>query len=277
MRTSSIRLGIAALLLPACTGAPAVDDPSLRVAVVIDGSLTFDRQRDAAVGRAIELLERMAATKLHRWESGTEHLTLISLDALPDIIWQGSLRELKELDHDEWTRRFDARSDFVHCTDVVAAFDLAAEALAEGAGLVGKYVFAFSDLIHEPPTTSVRSCAASLRAPPAGFPWDEFGDVSVSAYWLPADQVLAWRRAADRLAPDAAFKFYSVSESTAVPLPALSRPVVELSEAEMAADRARYLARFRRGIAWVAGVLVGLVALAVVLGFVSRRVQRRMT
>ena len=177
MRMFSIGAGCAAFVLSACLAAPAagqsaVAEPSLRVAVIIDGSGTFAGQRDAAVARTIDLLDAMAATKLHRWEIGADHVTLISLDALPEVIWQGTLRQLKELDHDRWAARFDARSDFVHCTDVAAAFRLAADAVAGGAGPVNQYLFAFSDLIHEPPTTSVRTCAAPQTLPPAAFPWD---------------------------------------------------------------------------------------------------------
>ena len=285
MRMFSIGSGIAAFFLLACLAVPAavagqtaLEEPSLGVAVIIDGSGTFARQRDAAVARTIELLDSMAATKLHRWETGADHVTLIALDALPEVIWEGTLHELKALDHERWAARFDARSDFTHCTDVAAAFRLAADALGVGAGLVRKYVFAFSDLIHEPPTTSVRSCAAPRALPPATFPWDELGGVSVSVFWAPADQVLAWRRVVDERGLGASFRVHSVSESAEIPLVAPPRPEVELSEEDLAADRARYSAFARRGLSWLAAGLASVVALTfglvVVLG-VARRGTRR--
>ena len=270
---------LAGLAAPApMAGRQAVEEPSLRVAVIVDGSGTFAPQRDAAVARTIALLDSMAATPLHRWESGADHVTLISLDALPEVIWQGTLRQLKTLDHDRWAARFDARSDFAHCTDVAAAFRLAAAALAGGSGLVHRYVFAFSDLIHEPPTTSVRSCAAPRALPPATFPWDQLADVSVSVFWAPPDQVLAWRRAVDERALDASFSVHSVSESTEIPLVAPARPTVELSEEDTAADRARYSALAWRGLTWlgtgVAGILVLTLVLVVALGLARRRARR---
>ena len=251
---------------------PAADEPSLRVAVIIDGSGTFARQRAGAVARAIELLDAMADARLHRWESGADHVTLIALDALPDVIWKGTLRQLKAIDHDRWGARFDARTDYQQCTDVAAAFRLAATALAGDAGLVHRYVFAFTDLIHEPPSATIRACAPAQSSPASSFPWNELNGVSTSVFWAPPNQVLTWRRAIDERDLGDSFAVYSVSESAEIPLAAPPRPTIELSAADLAQDRARYAALFKRGIKWIAIVVaVALLAFALLVSIARQR------
>ena len=282
--TTPTRLIVAALMVacsaPAIVAAqPAADEASLRVAVIIDGSGTFKGQRADAVARTIELLDAMADTRLHRWESGTDQVTLVALDAMPDVIWHGNLRGLKTIDHESWGARFDARTDYEQCTDVVKAFRLAASALAGGDGLVHKYIFAFSDLRHEPPAATIRSCAPEESLPASSFPWNELNGVSTSVFWVPPDQVFTWRRAVEERDLGDSFAVYSVSESAEIPLVAPPRPTVEFSAADLAEDRARYAASAKRVGEWLAtGIIAIFVAVPLALFAVAWlvRIARRL-
>jgi hypothetical protein len=113
--------------------------------------------------RVGSLLEALAETKVHRWEPAADRITLISLDAIPEALWQGTLRDLKKMDRKARTARFQARADSTKCTDVSAAFRLAVQDLDGDARYVGKYLFAFTDLIHEPPMTSIKKCRPPAR------------------------------------------------------------------------------------------------------------------
>jgi hypothetical protein len=253
----------------ACAGAvqPARRDTSLRVAIIIDRSGTYRLKLQAAIAKTIALLERLAATKVHRWEQGNDRISIIALDAMPDVIWQGSLADLKQIDRRTWTTRLAAREDYAGCTDLGAAFQLAVREVQSDASNVARYVFAFTDFIHEPPVQSLRACAAaaSPSLPPATFPWDALAQTSVTAFWVPPNQVLAWRRVIEERELAATFVLHSASESDTVTIPAPPRPKVTIDETERAANRDR-LAGFGqaavRGMGYVA-VGFGLLLTAV--------------
>lgn len=258
------------------SGAPAVAEPpnrdtSLRVAIVLDRSGTYRDQSGEAVAKATALLDQLARTRVHRWEAGNDRIALISLDALPSVLWRGTLEQLRQLDHAAWNERLAARRDFEHCTDVVTAFQLAGQELDTNARFVDRYIVAFSDLIDEPPTHSVRACQPPLNAPAAHFPWDQLRTTSVSIFWVPANQVLRWRRAVAERGLDATFVLHSVSESATVSIPPPPRPTVVIDPAEQAADRARFLAYGAKAGRVLAGLALGGTILAVVLILLTRR------
>ena len=146
-------------------------DSSNRVVIMIDGSGSYKSRQGEALTRSIKLLDAMAQAKLHRWEPVSDQIIIISLDAVPEVLWRGTLRELKTLDRTAWTARFQARRDYASCTDVGTAFKLATQHLKGDSRSVAKYLFAFTDLIHEPPTTSIRLCRKPLSPsiPPRRF------------------------------------------------------------------------------------------------------------
>lgn len=267
-----------ALVLLLATGARAQtpEEPHNRVVLIIDGSGSYKARQTEAVERAVTLLEGMAQTKLHRWEPATDSLSLISLDAIPEVLWQGTLQDLKKLDRTAWTSRFRARTDYAQCTDVSMAFRLAAQHLEGDPRSISKYLFVFSDLIHEPSMTSIAACQRPKRPslPPDDFPWGALQEVSVAVFWVPPDQKLAWRRVVEERGLTTNFALYSTSESTEVTIAPPPRPALTVTEAERQAERDRYLG-YGRTLLMGMGVILGLVALLlVVLALVGRLRQR---
>jgi len=244
-----------------------------RVVVVVDCSGSFKARRMEAIQATTRLLESMAQTKLHRWETGSSEIILIALDAMPEVIWKGGLKELKKADRNEWTARFNARKDLTGCTDVKGALELAATALEGNPALVNKYLLVFSDLVHEPPTTSVKRCQKALYGPSPDLPWEAFQDVSVSVFWVPADIKLTWDRVVKEQGLQA-FKLFSVSQSDAEKISPPPKPVRVVCEAERAESRAALVGIGTGMLKWAGYLLGGLVGLAILVSVGARLRQR---
>ena len=252
-------------------------EPYNQVVILVDASISYRERRQEAVARASALLEDLARTKVHRGDEAIDQITIASLDAVPEAIWQGTLRDLKKMTPKDWIERFAARKDYDGCTDVGAAFRLAAKRLDGDPRYVNKFVFAFSDLVDEPPMSSIRKCrpAAHPSLPPADMPWEALSGVRVAVFWAPPNQKLAWTRAADQHGLGESFQVYTTSESAAVRIEPLPRKAAELTEEEKAAA-----VRTLGTLAWAGGAL--LVGLAILFGglvaaatIVSRRRARR--
>lgn len=256
MRFNSRAAALVAIAAAAIGCTTRVPKAFNRVVILIDGSLSYRARQGEAVDRAGRLLESMSQQKVHRWEKDTERIVLIALDAVPGVIWEGSLRELKGMEPAAWATRFRARADYARCTDVTSAFRLAAENLEGDARFVKKYLFAFSDMRHEPPTGGVAVCHAALSGPSAEFPWEAFRDVSASVFWMPPDQLLIWKRATQAQRLEKSFRLFSDSESGAAEI----LPPPRAQATQTGEERLE-----NQGKIWSA---VWLVALLVVGGFV---------
>lgn len=242
-------------------------EPSNKVAIILDGSITFKARRADAIARASSLLDSISQTKSRRWEKGLFDITIISLDAMPEVIWTGSLQDLKAIKQSDWAERFKARKDYEQCTDVDAAFQLAINHLEGDSQYVSKYIFAFTDLIHEPPAGSIRSCRATARPslPSDAFPWANLREVSVSVFWVPPDQKLAWQRVATENGLTSNFALYTSSESGQIKLNPPPKPALKITEADRAADRERYTGAFLGIVKWIAFPAIALIALLLFL------------
>lgn len=264
------------LVLTAC-GMEREPDPTNKVVVILDRSRTYQHRLEAAIARVRSLLESLSQTTLKRWESDTDQIVLISLDALPEVIWEGTLRDLHALDHGAWAGRLQGRSDHARCTDVEAAFRLAGQHLQSGGALVNKYLFVFSDLVHEPPTTSLSVCRppAIPSGPSETFPWEVLANVMTTVFWVPAEQKLAWTRAVAEQGLQDRFALYTTSESASVTLKTPERAKDPRSEAEQAQSRATMRSAIWTWLWRLMTVMVLLVA-GVTAGFVllSRRGRR---
>lgn len=262
------------LALSADLSAETDPEPANQVAIVIDGSGSYKSRQEEAVIRAVGMLTKMSETRLQRWETGTDRIFIIALDALPEIIWEGSLKELKTIPADEWTERFKARKDLSLCTDVTAAFSLAASRLDGDPRFVSKYLFVFSDLIDEPPTTSVRQCERPMPAPTEAFPWESLTDVSVAVFWVPPNQKLIWRRAIEKKGLQENFALYSASESGAVKIAPPPRPTVETTEEDQKEIRAEVSGAISNLFKWAlvaVGAMIALIFLLLAAGLLLRR------
>ena len=246
--------------------AKAVEKPFNRVVLMIDASGSYRDRQASAIAKADAMLAELAGRRVKRWESGDE-VIIISLDAIPEVIWQGPIPNLKGINETAWKDRFDARSDYAGCTDVGAGFRLAARLLGKDPLPTEKYLLVFSDLKDEPPTTSPSICQPPKRpSPPAlDFPWDQLADVSTSVFWMPPAQKLAWKRAVDAEGVES-FQLYTTSESGVVELIAPDAAKKIMSEAE----RERYQDNFWNISSYVVSLLlyaagIGLVIIIIVM------------
>jgi hypothetical protein len=260
--------------LSGCSEQGIKPDIANHLVVMVDASGSYKARQAEAVDRAVAILEGMAKTKLKRWESTSDKIFIISLDASPDTIWQGSLKELKAKSPSFWTERFIARSDYASCTDVSGAFRLAAKHLQGDSRYIGKYLFIFSDMLHEPPTDNMRACQFPVKVSPADFPWTNLGDVSASVFWMPPDQKLLWRKAVQERGLEANFSLYTTSESATVSIPNPPRPQEKVTEVDQKTKRGQILSTVTTGLAW-AGIIIVAFILLIIAGLVFQRNRGR--
>lgn len=260
--------------LAGCFGGTNEPKPANRIAILIDGSKTFDRRRGEAVQRAQELIGKIAEKPGRRHQGANDSVAVIAIDAMPSVLWRGTLAELRAADPEGWLRRFAARSDYTFCTDVDGAFRLAAEELGPSSPQIHKYVFVFSDLQHEPPTNSLRRCEKPRVGAADSFPWSGIEDASVSVLWTPPGQKLAWQREIDSRGLSKTFHVYVDSESAEIvpaPPPVAKRVITEQERQQTQDSLASALAlglKVVLGVVFVSAVVIGAVVMA------ARRRQR---
>jgi len=229
-----------------------------KVAIIIDGSGSYKDRQTQAVAQAVALLEQMSQTRLRRWEQGGE-IILISLDAMPDVLFRGSLKDLKAIRPDVWVARFKARSDYLRHTDLVAAFELALRHLEGDPRYVSKYLFAFTDLIHDP-VGGPAPKKGKATPPPAEFPFAGLAEVAVTVMWCPYPQKQAWLPVLREQGLTESFRIYTPSESGTITLQEPPKPKLKLSEGEQEAQRAQILSGFQTALR-----SIGLVLLAILI------------
>lgn len=230
-----------------------------RVAILIDGSGSYKDRQAQAVAKAVTLLEQMGEKRVRRWETGDE-IAIIALDAMPDVLFRGSLQELKAVKPDAWVARFKARSDYIKHTDLVTAFELALRHLEGDPRYVSKYLIAFTDLIHDP-IGGPAPKKGKPTPPPAAFPFAGLEGVAVSVLWCPYPQKQAWLAAVREQGLAESFQIYTTSESGTVTLKAPPKPKVKLTEGEREAQRAQVVAGFQTVLRSMALVLLAILIL----------------
>jgi hypothetical protein len=195
--------------------------PFNRIVVMLDASGSFTDRKMEAVKSTKELITRISTVKSKRSEGGDE-VIVISLDAIPEVIWSGTKEQLKSENQQQWEKHFDARSDYRQCTDVEEGFMLAARQLHKEPQATNLYLFAFTDLINEPPADSAKKCkhVTLPSLPSTGFPWDAFADVETHILWTPINQKQAWIEAIKKVNLEDNFRIHSESESSTVVLKA---------------------------------------------------------
>lgn len=190
------------VVLTAILGTPSVQGaekrfkPFNRIVVLLDASGSFQRRQDEALDKTATLLAGLAAHKAKRWEQADE-IKIVSLDAIPETVWEGTPAQLAKMEKADWAERFKARQDYAKCTDVMAGLELAASLLEGEPVPAEKYLFVFSDLIHEPPIGVPTKCQAPKMpsVPGKDFAWDRMADIKVAVFWMPPVQKMAWDRA----------------------------------------------------------------------------------
>ena len=195
--------------------------PFNRIVILLDGSGSYKDRRAEALTKAEELVQKISEKKTKSYE-GKDEVVVISLDSIPETLWSGTKAELAAQSPGYWKQRFAGRSDYEKCTDVESGFLLAARELHKEPRPTNAYLFAFSDLVHEPPLESAKKCRpVSLPSVPSDdFAWDVFSDVETHVLWVPVDQKKAWFEAVNAAKLGDSFHLHSESESSVIELKA---------------------------------------------------------
>lgn len=201
IRTATVwcMTGLLAILVLGNSGAQAAAariKPFNRIVVLLDASGSYQHRKDEALEKAGKLLDGLATHKAKRWEQADE-IKIVSLDAIPETIWEGTPAQLARMEKANWADRFKARQDYAKCTDVVASLELAASLFEVEPVPTEKYLFVFSDLVHEPPVGVPTKCQTPKlpSVPDKDFAWGRLADVKMAVFWMPPAQKMAWDRA----------------------------------------------------------------------------------
>lgn len=185
--------------------------PFNRVVVIIDSSGTFKDHQYEAIEKVRKLFEDMAERKERRFEA-PDQIYIISLDAKPEVIWAGRREHIVQLTKKKLSELFKDRRRYVYCTEIAAAFNLAAHRLNRQPIPTAKWLFVFSDLIDEP-VISGRICKVPEKPslPSEKIKWNMLSDTSISVFWAPDLQIMAWEDAvADK---GLSIRFYNEAEA----------------------------------------------------------------
>jgi len=246
--------------------------------VMIDRSRSFNSRQQDAIDKSLKYLDEIASRKLGRWQGKADKIVLISIDAIPAVLWEGTLQDFQKVPKEDWTQRFAARSDFEKCTDITTAFKLAgARFSAADAASTSKFLVVFSDLISEPPLNSASTCAKAHPAPTEDFPWQSLSDLSLTVFWLPINQQLVWQRAVNDRGLASHVALYSDSESGVKSLAAPPAAELKMSESERLREKEKIASQIKTVLLivfTVAGLLV-VATLGMVFYARSRGARRR--
>ncbi len=247
--------------------------PFNRIVIMLDSSGSYTKKRMEALKEAKTLVEKVTAIKTKKWE-GQDEVIIISLDAMPEVLWSGSSESLKADDRQFWQNQFTSRKDYEGCTDVEGGLKLAANILHQEPAPETMFCFIFSDLIHEPPTSTARKCKPVKlpSVPDKDFPWEMFSDINMYILWMPIDQKLAWSRAieAEGLSN---FAIYSENDAFELQAPEKAKHVITEQEKEEGKQKlSSFALTVLKWVMWGGGALACGVT---VLGFLSIIIKRR--
>ena len=221
------------LFQPCLAEASGSSKPFNRVVIGVDTSGSYKSRIAEAMAKVTALLDEMAKRRVKRWET-SDQVILISLDAIPEVVWEGPASELSRVDPATWAKRFKGRSDYSACTDVERFLNLSASKLSAEPAPAEKYLIVFSDLKAEPPLDSPRKCSKPVPAAQVAkaIDWDQFSDVSISVFWMPIAMKYAWGKALADQGVNSEIKLYSESESGIQSLNAPKAATRKVSEGE---------------------------------------------
>ncbi len=247
------------LVITAGASSAGRQKPFNRIVIVIDASGTFKDHCQSAIDKTEQILEKIAQRTEHRYEE-QDRIYLISLDARPEVIWAGRRDQVSQLAGKKLSALFDRRKQYSGCTDVAAAFNLAAFKLNRAPEPAAKWLFVFSDLIDEPPAAPGQ-CRAPRRPspPPENIRWDRLSDTAIGVFWAPDTQIMAWE---DALAEtDLAIRFYDEAEARNVSVPSLPRARHKMSARERAEKKRKLAAAAKAAAGWGKKIITGATVL----------------
>jgi len=250
-----------------------------RIVIVLDASGSYKTRRLEALDKASELINKVSSAKSKKHE-GKDQIVIITLDSSPEVIWEGAKDELTEENKKYLIERFEARKDYEACTDVEGGLQLAAEVFSRDPAPEFKYMFVFSDLIHEPSNGSANACVPAVKpsVPSAEFPWDSFSDVNASVLWMPINQKLAWKRAAKEAGFESSFRLYSESESGTIRITAPKKAKHTMTDDEKSSAKEKAGGFFSGIIKIIIVVIASVIALIALVGitvFIVTRMKNK--
>ncbi len=233
--------------------------PYNRIVAVIDASGTFRNHQFEAIQKVQWLMDGIAETKDHRYQSPDE-VYLISLDSRPEVIWYGKKHQLDQLSEERLLELFGKRRAYSACTDIAKAFNLATQKLNREPSPAAKYLFVFSDLIDEPTVAVKSGCKAPSRPslPPDDIRWDRLTDTSINVFWAPDGQIEAWE---STLVDLATINFYNEAEAQNVEPPVPAKARFKMTEEE----RAEKLDKLNGVAAGLWGLLISFLKYATII------------
>lgn len=208
--------------------------PFNRIVIILDASGTFRPMVHRVLPRVQQLVQAVHSQHT-RWQAD-DQIYIIALTGTPFVAWYGTQRQLNQLSPEALKKAFGMVS-FPDCTDVAAAFNLAAEKFGRTPKAADEYLFSFSDLIDEP--VRGNGCAPARRPspPPAGIRWGGLSDASIVAYDVDDREIQAWK---DKLANrHLSLEMYDPAESQNTKIPKISPAMGRLSAEEMQQGRQR--------------------------------------
>jgi len=243
-------------LPPSPVHAADIAKPFNRIASLIDTSGSYKDSQAAAIAKTQSLLDDID-NRHHKRGEVPDEIVLIALDAIPEVVWRGTRKQLGAESAKSWKERFDARKDYAGCTDVEAGLALAAAQLNDAPAAQEKYLFAFSDFKHEPPRDDGKGCKApqTPSVPGKDFDWLAFKDVSVAVFWMPYAQKAAWAKQVKEAGLADSFKLYVQAESQVVKISAPPAAKRKVSVEELGQARERIAGGLWTIISAVAAVL----------------------
>jgi hypothetical protein len=290
---SSIRLTAAAAALIGCTITVSAQAPYVapynQVIVVLDSSMSFQRPvADPGVKGRVPVVEALrvvqtlfseSSAQKRRRNTGDDRYVIVAADAASQVIWRGNRAMLASLTTDALLELLAARRQFAQCTDYEAALNAAAKALREHPDATNRYVLTFGDLVHEPATSSYRTCAAPSGEPPAGIDWDTLSAAALGFYFVSTDFQLKpnqhWLAFVEKRGLKADFKDMAQTMTQAVELPPLPPAIYRPTQAQVA-DAEKSWDRLK-GVAWTATKVIlwgAVLVVAALFGFITMARRR---
>ena len=260
------------------TARVSAETPQAKNQIVIlnDGTISYEKRQKEAIEQITKLLTEFSKIEMERWEEAEDEITIISIDAIPEVIWRGSLEELKATEKKHWEEVFKSRSDYKKCTDITGAFNLATQYLNGDPLYTSRYLFAFTDLKHDPPKSKISKCHPTNNAPSNNFPWKKFEGVRVNIYWVPPNQKLLWKREVEKQNLSNTFHLFS-SESAIAPIKSPPRAEVALgvTEKEQEEQKEKIKNIGSTVFEWLKILALIVVALSIIIIIVTRLLRRR--
>jgi hypothetical protein len=259
------------------------------VVVVLDSSISFQvaskepgTEGRVPVTEALSVVQRLlseSSAERRRRNAHDDRYVIVAADAASQVIWSGNRADLGSFTADALLAILKVRRQFAHCTDYEAAFNAATRVMHQHADASDMYVLTFGDLLHDPPTTSYRTCAGATGQPPAAIDWDTLSHAALGFYFVSTDFTLRpnrhWSDRLESIGANAEFRDMAQTLTQPLQLPPPPQAVYRPTEGQVreAQERMIRLKTFGSAMAKWSAISFGL--LTMLLFWFIRRARGR--